>query len=89
MLRQIKGESRENLQLIIYPDSQEALKALKNLNQQSAQFLFRNITEHAAEINQLKNASIYYQWCPGHSKVPTTKEVHGLSRKATEPVSII
>ena len=82
-------ESQENLQLIIYSYSQEALKALKNPGQQSAQFLIRNITKHAAEINQLKNASICYQWCPGHSKVPGNEEAHGLSRKATEPGSVI
>ncbi len=82
-------ESQENLQLIIYSDSQEALKALKNPGQQSAQFLIRNIIKHAAEINQLKHASICYQWCPGHSKVPGNEEAHGLSRKATEPGSVI
>lgn len=56
MLHQMKGESQENLQLIIYSDSQEALKALRNPGQQIAQFLIRNITKSAAEINQLKES---------------------------------
>ena len=89
MIYQINGKSQENLQFIIYSDSQEALKALKKPGQQSAQFLLRNITKHGAEINQLKNASICYKWCLGHSKVPDNKKAHRLLRKATEPESII
>ena len=87
ILHQIRGESQENLHSTIYSDSQEALKALMNPGQQGAQFSIRNVTKLAAEISQY--ASICYQWCPGHSKVPGNEEAHRLSRKATEPGSPI
>lgn len=87
ILHQIRGESQEYLHSTIYSDSQEALKALMNPGQQSAQFLIRNITKLAAEISQC--ASICYQWSPGHLEVPGNKKAHKISRKATEPGSTI
>ena len=85
LLNQVQSGKKETLHSVIFSDSQEALKALSNPGQQSGQFLIRNIICQAAIINQSGFASIRYQWCPGHSKVPGNEKAHILSRKATKP----
>lgn len=78
----------ERLHSVLYSDSQEALKAMGNPGQQSAQFLIRNITKRAAEINKSRTTSrttcILYQWCSGRAKIPDNEGAHNLSRRATE-----
>ncbi len=68
--------------MIIFSDSQEALRALKTPAQQSGQFLIRNIISQAAIINMSGFVSVRYQWCPD-------EKAHTLSRKATDSGNII
>lgn len=46
--------------------------------------MLRNITKHTAEKNQLKHASICYQWLFGLFKVPSNGKTHRFLKEATK-----
>ena len=72
--------------IILFTDSQAAIKALKYPTGCSGQFLIKSIT---LKFHQLKAKGILCEihWSPAHSKIPGNMQAHNLAQLATSPNS--
>ena len=75
---------RRNRRMIVFSDSQAALKAIAHPRQQSGQFILHNLLSGIEEIRRWTGVEVELRWVPAHAGVTPNEVVHEISRLATQ-----
>ena len=75
---------RRNRRMIVFSDSQAALKAIARPRQQSGQFILHDLLSEIEEIRRWTGVKVEFRWVPAHAGVTPNEVVHEISRLATQ-----
>ena len=75
---------RRNRRMMVFSDSQAALKAIGCPRQQSGQFILLNLLSEIEEIRRWTGVEVEFRWVPAHAGVTPNEVVHEISRLATQ-----
>ena len=73
-----------NLEIVVFSDSERAMRSLQSPGQQYGQYLIRNIIECTHLINDISMSAVRFQWCLGHANIPGNDLADKLVKEATK-----
>jgi ribonuclease HI len=74
--------------MILFTDSQAALKSLAGPRQQSGQFILRGILDEVQALRRVQGTQTEFRWVPAHAGVTLNEAANEQARIATEKDSI-
>jgi ribonuclease HI len=74
--------------MVLFTDSQAALKSLASPRQQSGQFILRSILDEVQALGRIQGTKIEFRWVPAHAGVKLNEAANEQARIATEKDSI-
>jgi hypothetical protein len=70
--------------MVLFTDSQAALKSLASPRQQSGQFILRSILDEVQALGRIQGTKIEFRWVPAHAGVKLNEAANEQARIATE-----